>query len=119
MRLLALPPRDYSSVRFGCRTCGHVPTLDSSPLCRDAVPTRRGAAGLPPAGVGPAWSFCTWVVLGRTMSMGLGTLTVSIAVSIRGGKSTTFLPRIPGNRAVCQQPSGMVPYFSPSHERST
>jgi len=39
---------------------------------------------------------------------------VSVVVSIRGRKSATFARLIPGNRAVCQQFSGMVPYFSPS-----
>jgi hypothetical protein len=36
-------------------------------------------------------------------------------VSIQGRESTAFLQAIPGNRAVCQQLNGMVPYFSPSN----
>ena len=40
---------------------------------------------------------------------------VSVAVSIGSRKSTAFIPRIPGNRAVCRRFYGMAPYFGPSH----
>jgi hypothetical protein len=54
------------------------------------------------------------VIFGSGLPSG-GPAVVSIVVSIGGRRSTTFVRVIPGNRAVCQRSSGMVPYFSPSH----